>query len=160
MILRRIRLKLNHSLVKIQSALSKGKVTKQKIAKFQKELSKLPNAFFGDTENCPLKHSFADGVYVREIFIPKGMCVVGKIHKFSHPNFLLKGKITVATEGEGVEHLEAPQSIISPAGTKRVVYAHEDTVWVTVHVTKETDLSKIEDEIIAKNYKEVRKCLS
>jgi hypothetical protein len=40
--------------------------------------------------------------------------------------------------------------LISPAGTKRVVLAHEDTVWVTVHINADngTDLKKIEDEVI------------
>ena len=71
----------------------------------------------GDSDNCPLTHKFAPGVYVREIFIPAGMCVVGKIHKHAHPNFLLKGKVIVITEQGGRELLEAPLSMISPAGT-------------------------------------------
>jgi hypothetical protein len=32
------------------------------------------------------------------------------------------------------------------------VYAREETIWVTVHVTKETDLAKIEEEIIAPSF--------
>ena len=129
-------------------------VSRDEILAFQAEAAKLPNAKFGDMDECPLTHKFADGVYVREIFIPKGMLVVGKLHKHSHPNFLLKGDVTVITEGKGKERLKAPLSIISEAGTKRVVYAHEDTVWVTVHVTEETDLVKIEDHVIAKSYEE------
>jgi quercetin dioxygenase-like cupin family protein len=101
-----------------------------------------------------LKHNFAEGVYVREIFIPKGSLIVGKIHKHSHPNFLMKGEVSVLTE-EGPKRLKAPLSMISPAGTKRVVYAHEDTVWITVHVTKKTNLKKIEKDIIAKTYAEL-----
>ena len=118
-------------------------------------LSRVPGAKFGDMEECPLKHSFADGVYVREIFIPKGWVIVGKLHRHSHPNFLMSGEVSVYTEEKGVQRLKAPQSIISPAATKRIVYAHEDTVWITVHVTNERDLGKIEDVVIAKNYKEL-----
>jgi hypothetical protein len=102
---------------------------------------------------CPLKHHFAPGAYGREIFIPKGTLLVGKIHKHAHLNMLMKGKVSVLTE-EGPKVLEAPLTMVSPAGTKRAVYTHEDTVWVTVHLTKETDLEKIEDEIIAKSYEE------
>lgn len=124
------------------------------ILNFQDMLMQHPDAVFGDSKLCPLKHSFADGQYVREIFLPKGVAIVGKIHKHSHPNFLLKGKVSVFTEHEGVKHLEAPLSMISLAGTKRVVFAHEDTVWITVHKTDKTDLKEIEEEIIAKDFAE------
>lgn len=102
---------------------------------------------------CPLKHVFAPGAYAREIFIPKGTLIVGKIHKHSHLNMLMKGTVSVLTE-EGPKTLEAPLTMVSPAGTKRVVYTHEDTIWVTVHLTNETDLEKIEEEIIAKSYED------
>lgn len=129
-------------------------VTRDKLLAIEEGLRKVPGAFIGDSDNCPLTHTFADGVYVREIFIPKGTLVVGKIHKHSHPNFLLKGDVSVATE-DGVSRIKAPSSMISKAGTKRVVFAHEDTVWVTVHVTDSQDLVKIEEEIIAKSYDEL-----
>jgi quercetin dioxygenase-like cupin family protein len=128
---------------------------RENIVEFEKQLGKIPGAFFGDSETCPLKHSFAPGVYVREIFIPKGTLIVGKIHKHAHPNFLMKGEVSVYTEDGGIERLKAPLSMISPAGTKRVVYAHEDTLWITVHVTNETDLKNIEEQVIAKNYGEL-----
>lgn len=100
---------------------------------------------------CPVTHVFAPGVYVRTIFIPKDTLVVGKIHKHAHANMLMKGRVLVATE-EGPVQYEAPMVMTSKAGTKRVVYTYEDTVWTTVHVTDKTDLVEIEDEIIAKDY--------
>lgn len=124
------------------------------IQNLEEVLKKQKGSFSGDSESCPLKHSFADGCYVREIFIPKGMLVVGKIHKHSHPNFLMKGEVIVVTE-EGKQHLQAPCAMISPAGTKRSVYTLEDTTWITVHVTNETDLDKIEEEVIAKDFREI-----
>ena len=33
-----------------------------------------------------------------------------------------------------------------------MVYVHEDTEWLTVHATRETDLDRIEDELIAKSF--------
>lgn len=102
----------------------------------------------------PLTHRFADGVYAREMFIPAGTVIVGKIHKFGHLNVITKGKCVVLTEF-GTETLEAPHTFISKPGTKRVVGAIEDTVWTTFHgVGKETDLSKIEDQIICKTFEE------
>ena len=127
-------------------------ISRDKLKLFERALSTVPGAFEGDNESCPLTHKFAPGVYVREIFIPKGACVVGKIHKHEHPNFLMSGEVLVVTEAEGRQHLKAPLSMISKAGTKRIVFALEDTVWITVHATEETDLKKIEDYVIAPSY--------
>ena len=101
---------------------------------------------------CPLQHSFIDGVYVRTIFIPAGTRIIGKIHKHSHANILSQGKVRVFTEGAGAEEIEGPRTMVSPAGCKRVVDALTDVVWTTVHATGETDLDKIEDFVIAKTY--------
>ena len=43
-------------------------------------------------------------------------------------------------------------------GLKRAVYAREDTLWTTVHLTefeKETELDKIEQEVIALSYSDI-----
>lgn len=100
----------------------------------------------------PLKHTFTDGAYVREMSIPAGHFIVGKIHRHEHLNFISKGRVTVITEEGGVEEIVAPATIISPAGVKRLLFTHEDTVWTVVHVTQEKDLQKIEDTCIAKTY--------
>jgi quercetin dioxygenase-like cupin family protein len=129
-----------------------GLEARHKIMALEEAILKVEGSTYGDSDLMPLKHSFGDGVYVREIFIPKGMILTGKIHRHSHPNFLMKGEVIVYTEHEGRQHLKAPLSMISKAGIKRAVYALEDTVWITVHVTDETDLKKIEDYVIAPTY--------
>jgi quercetin dioxygenase-like cupin family protein len=101
----------------------------------------------------PLKHHHADGSYGREMFIAKGRVIVGKIHKHSHVNVISQGKVSVMTE-DGLQILTAPLTFVSKPGTKRVVYAHEDTIWTTIHVTEETDLEKIEEQVIAKSFDE------
>jgi len=125
------------------------------VESFEKVMASVPGAFFGDNESCPLKHTFSDGIYVREIFIPKDMLLVGKIHRHQHHNILLEGEVSVVTESGGVERLKAPMSMISPAMTKRVVYAHTDVRWITIHSNpnNETDLEKIEEYVIAKTYR-------
>lgn len=134
------------------SAIESRDAFRKQIFELESVMAKIPGATFGDSPEMPLKHSFAEGVYVREIFIPKGHILTGKIHKHSHPNFLMKGEVVVVTEERGREHLKAPLSMISSPGTKRAIIALEDTVWITVHVTNETDLEKIEDYVIAKTY--------
>jgi len=118
----------------------------------------LPGAMIGDSpeylEKCPLKHSFGDGCYIRELFMPKGMLFTSKIHKKTHPYFILKGDVSVLTE-EGIKRVKAPFQGMTLIGTKRIIYTHEDTTWITVHVTKKKNLKKIEDEIIAKTYQEI-----
>ena len=100
-----------------------------------------------------LKHTFTDGVYIREMYIPADSCIVGKIHKHDHLNFILFGTVTVLTK-DGLETLTGPCSMISTAGTKRALYTHTDTIWTTVHAnpTNETDLEKLEAAIIAPSY--------
>jgi len=102
---------------------------------------------------CPVTHHFAPGMYGREFHMSKGHIVVGKIHKHSHLSTIIKGDVSVLTE-RGVERLKAPYVFVSHPGAKRVVYAHEDTIWVTFHPTEETDLEKIEDFVIAKSFEE------
>lgn len=104
---------------------------------------------------CTLRHFFAPGCYGREMTIPKGVLVVGKIHKHAHLNIISKGRVRVMTEA-GPMVIEAPHTFVSEVGTKRAVLAEEETIWTTIHVTSETDLAKIEDEVIAKSYDELK----
>lgn len=120
---------------------------------FRKDVFELSAAIeqANDAPHCPLNHHFAPGAYAREILLPAGSLVVGKIHKHAHINVISKGRVIVITE-TGMITMEAPYTFVSAPGTKRVVFAVEDTVWTTVHVTTETDLEKLEEEIIAPSY--------
>ena len=100
---------------------------------------------------CPLKHTFGEGYLIREINTPAGELIITKIHKQNHPFFLLKGKCSVLTE-DGVKYMEAPYYGITSVGTKRIIYCHTDVVWVCVHITESTDIEKIEEDIIAKDF--------
>jgi mannose-6-phosphate isomerase-like protein (cupin superfamily) len=95
------------------------------------------------------RHFFAPGMYLRELVVPAGMLIVGKIHKHEHFLLVLKGRAEVISEF-GRMVVEAGHISISPAGVKRVVLALEDTQFVTVHVNKEDsqDLTVIEAEHI------------
>lgn len=104
---------------------------------------------------CPVQHHFAPGAYGREMTLPAGLVVVGKIHKHAHINVISKGRAQVFTEQDGVLELAAPCTFVSSPGTKRVVHVLEETVWTTVHVTDKTDLAEIEREVIATDFSEV-----
>ena len=111
--------------------------------------------YIGDNEACPVKHTFSDGIYVREMFVPKGMMLVGKIIKQTHHIFLMSGKIAIITE-DGEKIMEGPCSVVAKGGTKRVGYALTDVVWINVHpnITDTPDLDKLEQEVIAEDYDE------
>jgi|688.fasta_scaffold200524_5 hypothetical protein len=119
--------------------------------------SNSPDIIIGNSDALPLTHSFSEGVYVREIFIKKGMFAIGKIHKFEHTFFLMKGKMLICSE-EGVKEIEAPYYGISSAGTKRVVIALEDTVFVNVHPNpnNEKEIEKLEDSFVVSSYEEYK----
>lgn len=92
-----------------------------------------------------LFHYFAPGIYARELHIPAGMTLTGKIHKYPQLNILSKGRISVLTE-DGVKEVEAPFTVVSPAGTKRIAYAHTDCVWTTILNTDLTNIDQIEKQ--------------
>jgi quercetin dioxygenase-like cupin family protein len=112
-------------------------------------------------DQCTVKHYFTPidekygcCTYAREMTIPKGTLIIGKIHRHEHLNIISKGKVSVSTEF-GTKYLEAPCTFISEVGLKRAVIAEEDTIWTTIHLTKgncEADLADIEEEVIAPSY--------
>lgn len=95
----------------------------------------------------PLRHDFADGLYGREILIPAGTLLTGKVHRHADLNFVLYGEIDVVTEG-GLKRVKGPCWFAGKPGAKQIGYAHTDTLWITVHATENRDLDTLEDEIL------------
>lgn len=119
-----------------------------KLSQLESEMKKLPQL------EIKVTHHFSKGVYAREIFVPKGSVFVGKIHKHQNLNIMSSGRGSIISI-DGAMLIRAPYTIVSSPGVKRAYYAHEDTVWTTIHGTDETDIEKIEEMFIAKNYEEV-----
>jgi hypothetical protein len=99
-------------------------------------------------QEMPLIHRFTPGLYIREIHIPAGTVSTTKIHKKEHPFVISKGEVSVWTEDGGVQKMVAPFTGITTPGTRRIIFAHTDVVWVTFHTTDKTDLKEIESEVI------------
>lgn len=105
--------------------------------------------------DMPVTHHFAPHVYGRECFIPKGTVAVGKIHRTQHLSVMLRGDMTFLTN-RGLQRISG--SCVMPLAdpfTQRAVYAHEDTVLLTIHPTDSADLAQIEGEVIAPDWSEV-----
>lgn len=101
-------------------------------------------------------HHFAPGVYMRELYIPKGTLLTGMIHKTEHLNIFAGGDLSVWTD-HGMRRLVSYEIILSKPGIKRVGYAHEDSVWITVHpnVKDEKDVKALEDMLVTNDFAEL-----
>ena len=108
-----------------------------------------------ESKIAPIKHTFADGVYIRQMDMAKGTVVVGAIHKHLHVWFLLTGDVTVATEDVTEDYI-APCYVVSTPGAKRVILANEDSIFVNVHKNPSNtkDVDQLEKEIVALSYEE------
>ncbi len=100
----------------------------------------------------PLHHSWVEGILYRTIFNPKGTWILTNIWKKRHSFILLKGDMSMTTE-RGNIRIRAPYQGITEVGTKRIIYAHEDCVFMTIHKTDKKYFD--EDEWIAKDFKEI-----
>ena len=101
-----------------------------------------------------VRHTFANGLYAREMSLKANSFVVGALHKTQHLFNISKGSCMVALE-DRVEYLEAPYSGITQIGDKRVITAITDLVWTTYHVTNETDPDIIVSQITVKDHREL-----
>ncbi len=110
------------------------------------ELMKLPPV------ECPLTHRFTPGMYIREIFMPKGSIVTSLLHLTTHPFFIMKGDVNVYYPGLPVERYIAPYTGVTKAGTRRLLFNNEDTVWITCHITDLTDPDEIMESITSNDF--------
>ena len=110
----------------------------QKIGALVEHMRKLPQT------DCPVKHHFSPGLYLREIFMPAGTVVIGRVHKTEHFNILMQGSCAIVHEDFTREVLKAPMVFVSKAGVQKALVILEDMVWATTHVSEETNLEKLE----------------
>ena len=102
----------------------------------------------------PVKHTFAGGCYIREIYNPAHELIVTKIHKKEHPFFLMKGEMSILTES-GIEHIKAPYQGVTKPGTKRAIYTHEECIFITVHATDSNTIEDVEEEVVCTKYEDL-----
>lgn len=109
---------------------------RQRVERLEARLEHLPQV------ECPVRHHFAPGVYVREMTIPAGTVATGAVHKTEHLTILSAGHCLLTTE-DGVKELYAPCTLLSKSGIKRSIVALTECVLSTIHPTTETDLDKL-----------------
>lgn len=116
-------------------------VTREQVDRLQEAVAAVPQI------ELQTQHDFCPGFYARSILIPAGTVLVGKVHATEHIFMVTQGDISITTD-EGVMRVQAPFQAICKAGMKRAGFAHTDTVCVNIHITTETDLTKLEAALI------------
>jgi hypothetical protein len=124
------------------SELTASREIKETIDQFEAALAEYPAV------DCPVVHRFTPGLYIRQTTIPAGTLVTSAEHKTEHPFVITQGEIEVISENEGAVVYKAPFHGTTKPATRRMLRAITDVVWTTFHVTKETDLEKIAEEIL------------
>lgn len=111
---------------------------RQKVEKLERSMYEMPQA------ECPVRHYFAPGMYAREITIPKGVTLVGAIHKTENLCILSKGKLELVTD-DGTVTLEAPRTVTVKPSAKNAALALEEAVWTNFlpNPDNETDTDKL-----------------
>jgi hypothetical protein len=116
---------------------------REKIGMLEAEMLKLPQV------HIPVKHYFAEGIYAREILIPKGTLVTGRLHRHESIDVVSRGEMSVVNDKGEAGRIVAPCTRFSPPGVKKAGFAIEDTLWTSIHAnpTNERDIEAIERAI-------------
>lgn len=116
----------------------------------QEDIDRLEAAMVehGQRVEFPVEHSFVPGLYRRTTTLPKGTLLTSMEHKTEHFFVILKGEVHVTSSTEGTVVYKGPCLGVTKPGTRRVIHAVEETVWTTFHVTDETDVEKIAEQIL------------
>lgn len=116
----------------------------------------------GLIHELPVNHYIANGVYVRELLIPKGTVGTGRIHNHDHIVILI-GDISVYDGLGGGQRFTGVNVFTSTRGVKRAAYAHADTRFITAHRMSnpaETDIAALEREFVTETYEDFDKFMN
>lgn len=149
------------------------KVNNKDVSNFTQKLESLQNLMianndkegvFGDGINLvendvfQISHDYCGPLYMRKMIMPKDSVVVSAMHHTNHFWFLLKGRISVTSGDETVEHI-APCYSRSLKGAKRFIVCVEECLFINVHAnpTESTDIKEIQDDLYSITLEEYHK---
>ena len=153
-------------IVYIQTLFDQGKIGKSELTFMEKIISNsiqiinLENvetdqeknvASYRGEEKGAVTHDFADGQYIRTIVMPKGLTGVSEIHAKNHPYFIMQGEVSVFSE-KGIQRIKAPYHGITEAGTQRLLYIHEECIWITIHRSDCLTPAEVKAEVLLESF--------
>lgn len=99
--------------------------------------------------DMPTRHHFSQDIYVREIFMPAGSVVVGKVHATRHLNIILSGECTIWTV-HGRINGRAGMIFESLPGVQKALHMITDVTFLTVHYNPDNlrDMDQLEGKYI------------
>lgn len=105
----------------------------------------------GEAIDLPFRDHRAGNVYMRLLDIPKGVGVVGQIHKKEHIFAVIRGIVVIEDSGEQ-QHITAPAFFTVKPGAQRVIYALTDATLMNVHDVPECiTTDKVSDYLTTEN---------
>jgi hypothetical protein len=111
-------------------------------ANLYKLVDRFPDAKYPNTA----KHHFSGNLYAREYFLARNALCLGRVHKFDHIAVVARGDVSVISK-DGWFRLKAGSILESKAGSQRLVFGHEDTLFVTIHnATRAADAGRSDDD--------------
>jgi hypothetical protein len=113
------------------------------IEQMEAEMLQMPQA------ECPVVHHFGPGIYMREVTLKAGTLAIGHAQKLEHLNIVLTGSVAII-DGHQVKTIKAPLIYVGKPGRK-VGYVLEDTVWLNIYSTNETDIERLEEMFLDKS---------
>lgn len=108
---------------------------REKVERLERVIGQLPPV------ECPTRHFFAPGVFLREMLVPAGVIATGAVHKTEHLT-IVAGHCLLTTD-EGPKEFIGFHTIHSKPGAKRAISAISDTFVTTIHANPddETDVA-------------------
>lgn len=98
--------------------------------RLEKALLKLPQI---TAEDYQLKEFYSGGLYCRQITIPKGALITGRIYKFDHIEMMLSGEIEIVSADGGKKTYTGTNVIAAKSGKRQAGLAIKETVWMTIN---------------------------
>lgn len=115
------------------------------IMEYERQLLEMPQI------KLEAKHYIAGGMYARELFMPKGSTVTGKIHLKEHLCHVSFGVVTVVEDTQSYL-VVGPCTFVGKPGSKRVLLMHEDTLWTAFHTTDKLTVEECEATLATNDY--------
>lgn len=114
----------------------------------KEDFNVLMQRFIESMANLPQKEiktvsTLKGGLYVREMYIPQGCCIIGAPHKTETIAVISSGTIKIFTE-HGLTTMTGHRLVCTPPGMQRAGYALTDVVFTTFH---RTDCTAIPDAV-------------
>ena len=94
-----------------------------------------------------IEHHFGGGSYIKETLIPRGASLGQHAHDHDHLSVLVRGSVILDVDGEK-EVVMAPRVLTIKANKKHGVTALQDSIWLCVWATEETDPQKVDKAIL------------